>query len=163
MRTPRAVRLGAAAEDSDWEPSDGEEGDASPRTCAHHSHSSSGDPYDAKAPMNVMQTPQPCRTWAAADGIVGEDRSVFSWMRGHHSRSASSDADGAKSPVNDDGPGLRPATTFMPRRTSARGSLVSSSTAQPPPSLFLCHFRVAFHSKLGLALHFSVNHTYVTP
>jgi hypothetical protein len=99
MRSPWPVRAGTAAEDSDWEPSDDEEGDSPPRTRSR-SPSSGGDPGGAEASVDAKRTSRSRRTRAATDGDVGEGCGVFSRTRGRRSRSASGGADGADPPAD---------------------------------------------------------------
>jgi hypothetical protein len=66
MGSPPPVRAGTAAEDSDWETSDDEEGDSPPppRTRSR-SPSSGGDPGGAEASVDAKRM-------SATDGDVGE-------------------------------------------------------------------------------------------
>jgi hypothetical protein len=130
MGSPRPVRAGTAAEDSDWEPSDGEEGDSPPPCTRSRSPSSGGDAGGAEASVGAKRTSRPRRTRAATDGDVGEGCGVFSRTRGRRSRSASGGTDGAGPPRTMSARRARPATAS--RRPTARGNPVSSSLAHPP-------------------------------
>jgi hypothetical protein len=99
MRSSRLVRAGTAAEDSDWQPSDGEEGD-SPRERA----------LVPLRPAAIQAAWRPLlmrsgRRGRAVRGrrrmeMLGGDCGVFSRTRGRHSRSASGGADGADPPAD---------------------------------------------------------------
>jgi hypothetical protein len=151
MRSPRPVRSGAAAEDSDWEPSDGEEGDDSPRMRSPRPPSSCGDPGGAEASVDAKRTPRPCRTRVVADGDVGEGCDVFSRMRGRRSRSASGDADGADSPVDHErAPSETRDDIHANNCTRQPSKFITRSS--PSPARVCGTFCVKFHSMLGLGL-----------
>jgi hypothetical protein len=126
MGSPRPVRAGTAAEDSDWEPSDSEEGDSPPRTRSR-SPSSGGDAGGAEASVGAKWKSRPRRTRAATDG---EGCGVFSRTRGRRLRSASGGADGAAPPQTMSARRAIPA--MASRRSTARGNPVSSLLAHSP-------------------------------
>jgi hypothetical protein len=125
MGSPRPVRAGTAADDSDWEPSDGEEGDSPPRTRSG-SPSSGGDAGGAEASDGAKRKPRPRRTRAATDG---EGCGVFSRTRGRRSRSTSGGADGAGPPADDE----RAASD------TRDGSQAMKRTRQPSKELLFAH------------------------
>jgi hypothetical protein len=155
MRSPRPVRAGTAAEDSDWEPSDDAEGDPPPRMRSRPPSSGGdpgGDPGGAEASVDAKRTSRPRRTRAAADGDVGEGYGVFSRTQGRRSRSASSGADGADSPAGHE------------RAPSETRDGIQANNRTRQPSKFITHssplsllrfaalFCAKFHSMLGLGL-----------
>jgi hypothetical protein len=150
MRSPRPVRAGTAAEDSDWEPSNGEEGDF-PRVRSR-SPSSGGDPGDMEASVNAKRTPRPRRTRAAADGDVGEGCGVFSRTRGRRLRSASGGEDGADPPADHERALSETRDGIQANNCTRQPSKFITRSSPLSPLRFAAFFRAKFHSMLGLGL-----------
>jgi hypothetical protein len=154
MRSPRPVRAGTAAEDSDWEPSDGEEGESPPPPPRTRSRPPSygGDPGGAEASVDAKRTLRPRRTRAAADGDVGEGCSVFSRTRRRRSRSSSGGADGVDSPVDHERAPSETHDGIQANNRTRQPSKFITRSSPLSPLRFAALFCAKFHSMLGLGL-----------
>jgi hypothetical protein len=129
MRSPRPGREGTTAEDSDWEPSDGEEGDSPPGERAH----------DPLRPAAIQAARRRLWTRSGRRGRAVRGRRQMEMLgraaasfrgRGVTARARPAAAQTARIPRwTMSARRARPATAF--RRPSARGSPVSSSLAHP--------------------------------